>query len=477
MVQKDLIAWGAAAAVLALFPTDVLAMYSKSSPVVQVDAKNYQSLIADSNHTSPAYEKAAKKLVGLAKVAAINCDDESNKAFCGSMGVQGFPTLKIVRPGKKRGRPNVEDYTGPRTAKDIVEALVDKIPNHVTRLGDKDLGKWLKESNETAKAVLFTNKGTTSPLFRALAVDFLDGISFAQIRDKEQEAAKMFGVEKFPTLILLPGGDKKGIVYDGEMKKEALVKFLSQVRNPNPDPAPKAAKPSKAAKKDKEKKKEQKVMKEDKSAYESASASHASEEEEPEVTTIVFGEDSKATTSPDSAKEAAEDAAEAPSPKKVLDTPPPIPSLESHLDLRNACLQPKSSACVLVLLPAGFEAELSSSQAVVQAQAVLAKIVHKHAQRKAAIFPFYAVPATNADASAVRTALGLKGDTELEIIVINARRNWFRRFEDGDAADVTSVENWIDAIRLGEGRKEKLPEGLVVTEEEGKESEPVHIEL
>ena len=36
----------------------------------------------------------------MAKVAAINCDEESNKPFCGSMGVQGFPTLKIVKPGK-----------------------------------------------------------------------------------------------------------------------------------------------------------------------------------------------------------------------------------------------------------------------------------------------------------------------------------------------------------------------------------------
>ncbi len=407
------------------------------------------------------------------------------------MGVQGFPTLKIVRPGKKKGRPNVEDYNGARTAKDIVDAVVDKIPNHVKRVGDKDVEKWLKESNETAKAVLFTNKGTTSPLFRALAVDFLDGISFAQIRDKEQEAVKTFGVEKFPTLILLPGGDKEAIVYDGEMKKESLVTFLSQVRSPNPDPAPKTTKPNKAAKKDK--KKEQKVMEEDKAAFESASASHASEESSegasPSATTIELGEESKQTTSPDSAKEAVEDAAEAPSPKQVLDTPPPIPSLESDDELRNACLQPKSSTCVLALLPAGSEAELSASQAVVQAQAVLAKIAHKHAQRKAAIFPFYAVPATNSVASSIRTTLGLKGDTELEIIAINARRKWYRRFEDGDVADVTSVEDWIDAIRLGEGKKEKLPEGLIAVKEEAakmeekeeknekEEKEPEHIEL
>ena len=67
----------------------------------------------------PAYEKAAKSLTGLAKVAAVNCDDESNKPFCGRMGVQGFPTLKIVKPGKKPGKPIVEDYQGARSAKAI----------------------------------------------------------------------------------------------------------------------------------------------------------------------------------------------------------------------------------------------------------------------------------------------------------------------------------------------------------------------
>ena len=43
------------------------------------------------------------------------------------MGVQGFPTLKIVRPGKKPGRPIVDAYEGPRTAKGIVEAVKDKV--------------------------------------------------------------------------------------------------------------------------------------------------------------------------------------------------------------------------------------------------------------------------------------------------------------------------------------------------------------
>ena len=82
----------------------------------------------------PAYEKAAKNLEGLVHVAAVDCDEDSNKPFCGSMGVKGFPTLKTVRPGKKPGsKPIVEDYNGPRTAKGIADAVVDKINNAHTK--------------------------------------------------------------------------------------------------------------------------------------------------------------------------------------------------------------------------------------------------------------------------------------------------------------------------------------------------------
>ena len=49
MVQITSITAAAAAVWLAAPAT---AMYPKSSPVLQVDAKNYQSLIAKSNHTS-----------------------------------------------------------------------------------------------------------------------------------------------------------------------------------------------------------------------------------------------------------------------------------------------------------------------------------------------------------------------------------------------------------------------------------------
>ncbi|KAF9872587.1 hypothetical protein CkaCkLH20_10084 [Colletotrichum karsti] len=436
----------AGVAVLSALPGVSAGIYSKSSPVLQVDARSYDKLIANSNYTSivefyapwcghcqnlkPAYEKAAKNLAGLAKVAAIDCDDDANKPFCGGMGVQGFPTLKIVRPGKKPGKPVVEDYQGPRTATGIVEAVVDKITNHVKRVTDKDLDSFLE--GDKPKAILFTEKGTTSALLRSVAIDFLDAVKVGQVRSKETAAVEKFNVKSFPTLVLLPGGDKEPIVYDGEMKKDGLVKFISQVAEPNPDPAP--AKDKKKADKKTEKKAEKKA---DKSS--SSTKPAATEEASPEPETP--------TETP-----ASEETPAAPSAPAV----PAIPVIATPEILQQECLSPKSHTCVLAFVPAK---ENDDAQKAVNS---LGEIAHKHAQGQRKLFPFFSVPADNTAGASVVKALSLKGD--VEIVAVNARRGWWRHYEGN--FDATSVENWIDAIRLGEGAKQKLPEGLVVEEVE-----------
>jgi len=56
------------------------------------------------------------------------------------------------------------------------------------------------------------------------------------------------------------------------------------------------------------------------------------------------------------------------------------------------------------------------------------------------------------------------------MIAINARRGWWRRLPvegsvivEGDVGE-HAVERWVDQIRLGEGVKSDLPEGLVTEE-------------
>ncbi|KAI0839243.1 thioredoxin-domain-containing protein [Hypoxylon sp. FL0890] len=429
----------AAVAFLSALPAVQAGLYLKSSPVVQVDAKNYDRIINKSNYTSvvefyapwcghcqnlkPAYEKAAKNLEGLARVAAVNCDEDENKQLCGAMGVKGFPTVKIVRPGKK-GKPIVEDYNGPRTAKGIVDTVVEKINNHVKRVTDKDIDSFLSDKNDTAKAILFTEKGTTSALLKSIAIDFLDVITIAQIRDKETRANELFGIKSYPTLVLLPGGDKESIVYDGEMKKDAMVKFLSQAGEPNPDPAPANGKNGKS-----EKKSEKKSAKKDKQA---ASKSPESESE------TTSAESTESTDVP-------------PLAEKLAEIAPPIPAITEADKLTKECLNRKAHTCVLAFVPSAH------GETAEKALTSLSELAFKHALAKRHIFPFFEVHTDNEVTTSVFKSLGLSG--EVEIVAVNGKRGWWRHYE-GDFS-LESVESWIDAIRLSEGEKKKLPEGLV----------------
>ena len=397
----------------------------------------------------PAYEKAAKSLSGLAKVAAVNCDEESNKPFCGGMGVQGFPTLKIVKPGKKAGKPVVEDYQGARTAKGIVDAVIEKIPNHVKRLKDEDYEAWLEEG-EGAKAILFSDKGSTNALLKALAVDFLGGIEVAQIRDKEKEAVEVFHVEKFPTLVLLPGEGKDPVTYEGEMKKDKMVAFLSQAAAPNPDPAPKKAKSS-SSKTDKSK------AAKSSESFSKASESQASSQaktDKASQTMETMEDESQPTESPDP-NVVTEDTQK---PIKIPDVAPPIPSLADGLSLQQQCLNTKAGTCILALL---LE-EAGPSPQTLEALAGLSAIHHKHAGRN--LFPFYQLPTTNSQSGTLRSKLDLASTSSsesIELIAINGKKGWYRHYTKPSYAQFY-LEDWIDAIRMGDIAKEKLPDGLIM---------------
>jgi protein disulfide-isomerase A6 len=362
------------------------------------------------------------------------------------MGVQGFPTLKIIKPGSKPGRPLVEDYQGARTAKAIVENIVDKIPNHVQKLQDSGLGAWLAKNNDTAKAILFTDKGTISALLKSVAIDFLGGITVAQVRSKETASVEMFGISKFPSLVLLPGGQQEPLFYDGEMKKEPIVAFLSQIMPPNPDPAPKKAKAT-SPKKAKSSSSKASAFSEASESHKSADASHFAGSAS-EITL-----EDLPTESPYTIVQPTE------TPISVPEAAPPIPTLSTPAEVKSTCFAPRSGTCVLVLLPSKPESQMALAQSITDALAGLAEIAEKHAKRQAKIFPFFAVPADNEVAKTIRGDLGLKPHTELEIVAVNMKRGWWRRYH-GQIFDLTGIESFVDAIKLGEGAKERLPDGF-----------------
>lgn len=61
---------------------------------------------------APAWKKAADNLKGLVTVAAINCDEDSNKPLCGQYDIKGFPTIKTFRPSVNKKGARTKYPTG-----------------------------------------------------------------------------------------------------------------------------------------------------------------------------------------------------------------------------------------------------------------------------------------------------------------------------------------------------------------------------
>lgn len=376
-----------------------------------------------------------------AKVAAINCDDDENKAFCGTMGVKGFPTLKTIKPGKKFGKPIVSDYNGERSAKAIADTLIDTIPNHVTKVTDDTLVKFLHDYNHMPKAILFADKGLVSPLLKSLAIDFKDVIKVAQIHKKQEASIKEFGIEKFPTLLLLPGPEAKGEIFLGEMKnKDELIAFLSQAAPPNPEPSiSKGSTPKKPAKKDdkkkpkKEKSKDQKIVEEERAKLKD---SFDSKVPPPDGYQSVTGDFPIETEAADK-------------PKMPLMH---IQNIRNPEELNTKCLAEKSGTCILAFVP---EKRTPLATKVLRS---LAEINDHFLKSKTKAPSFYAIPLEGMGMDSLKGSLG--DDGEVELVAVNRKRGWWRHFNGNPAMEKESIEEWIDEIRFGgkEDEKLKLPD-------------------
>ena len=376
----------------------------------------------------------------------MNCDDDANKPFCGSMGVQGFPTLKIVRPGKKSGKPVVDDYKGQRTTSAMAESVASQINNHVTKLTEEELPKFLTKAGP--KAILFTEKGTTSALLKSIAIDFLGTVSIGQLRTKDSAMLEQFGVDHLPALVMMPDMKSNPTFYKGAMKKKDMVEFLKTWAEPNPDPAPAKKKADK--KEDKQSKGNKKSKKESEEKQNKADRQSNKESAE------------KPNSEP---KAAPEESADAEIPQATVgeatQSKIPIDIVQRFEGLAETCLRPNSHTCVLALSSLRRQAE--SDKLLTSLSALNTKYIHggRH------LFPFLSVPHNLDGVDGLNKALGLKDETSL--VAMNARRKWLRIYE-GDFSE-TSVEDWLDAIRMGEGDKKKLPADVIVEAAETKAPE------
>ena len=89
------------------------------------------------------------------------------------------------------------------------------------------------------------------------------------------------------------------------------------------------------------------------------------------------------------------------------------------------------------------------------------------------IFPFYEVHNDVTEAAGLLKSLELSG--EVVVLAVNAKKGWWRQYEGELKQEL--IDAWIDAIRLDEGTKKRIPEGVIGEAVEVKVEEEVKVKV
>ncbi|KAF9997607.1 hypothetical protein BGZ65_006821, partial [Modicella reniformis] len=234
-----------------LLSQSVLAgLYSPRDNVVDLTTQTFQSEVIDSNHLvmvefyapwcghcknlAPHYKSAAKNLYGIAKLGAIDCDEDKNRPICGQYDIKGFPTLKIF-PASRTGKKGVKypsDYQGERSAKAIVDHLIKMLPNDIKLVSSNPSSEKITNIddfivNETEpRALLFTSKMTSSNMYKGLATDMKDRMIVAEMRAPSDQVLKRFNIESLPSLVVFPTNSQEHVAFTGELKHDPIFAFF-----------------------------------------------------------------------------------------------------------------------------------------------------------------------------------------------------------------------------------------------------------
>uniref|UniRef100_A0A2I9LPF6 Protein disulfide-isomerase n=1 Tax=Centruroides hentzi TaxID=88313 RepID=A0A2I9LPF6_9SCOR len=167
---------------------------------------------------APEYAKAAKQLSeekSEIRLAKVDATEESELA--GKFKVKGYPTIKFFREGEPI------DYTGGRTANDIVNWLKKKTGPPAINLNTVEEAVQFKDSKDVVVIGFFKDPESKPAKAYLEAAYAIDDHPFGITSD--EKVYKEFKVEK-DTIILFKKFDEGKNEYEEEITKDNIKKFV-----------------------------------------------------------------------------------------------------------------------------------------------------------------------------------------------------------------------------------------------------------
>jgi thioredoxin-like negative regulator of GroEL len=169
-------------------------------------------------------KEISSQCYGIFNFGAVNCKDDEE--ICEEYSV--YSTPKIVYFPESANEVE-EEYKGNIDFQAIFKYGAKLMQNFVRVINKDNYNDFITSYPERYHVLLFTSKKTTPPLFKSLSKDYLNHLSFGEVRQTENELIKTFNVDKFPTLMVLTNYETNEVdVFKEDMKYDTIKKFLNK---------------------------------------------------------------------------------------------------------------------------------------------------------------------------------------------------------------------------------------------------------
>jgi hypothetical protein len=113
--------------------------------------------------------------------------------------------------------------------KNIANFATSKMQNFVSIVTSETYDSFIKNQPNRYKVLLFTERKSTAPIFKALSKQFKEKLVFGEVRKSETDLIKKFKVTQFPTILVITDPyEHQGEVFQKEVKIDLITKFLQQ---------------------------------------------------------------------------------------------------------------------------------------------------------------------------------------------------------------------------------------------------------
>ncbi|XP_042061341.1 protein disulfide isomerase-like 2-3 [Salvia splendens] len=249
----------------------VYALYGPSSPVVQLNPNNFKSKVLNSNGIvlveffapwcghckalTPAWEKAATVLKGVATVAALDAD--AHQSLAQEYGIRGFPTIKVFAPGKPPA-----DYQGARDVKPIVEFTLQQVKALLKERLDGKSGGGSSQKSEPSASVELNSRNfdelvlkskelwvveffapwcghckKLAPEWKKAANSLKGQVKLGHVDcDADKSLMSRYNVQGFPTIMVFGADKDSPFPYEGARTASAIESFALEQLEANAAP-------------------------------------------------------------------------------------------------------------------------------------------------------------------------------------------------------------------------------------------------